>query len=206
MVKNFITGIYPYSMMTSVFTPLDSGARYHKIASSMQEWCGNTYAQINCKGSRMRLRSYSYFEEEGDLDTVLFNTQLLEDDTWNLIRLHPRTLPLGEHFMFPSLMYCRLAHIPIQAYRVFAKIKTDKKQQVYTLEYPQLQRTISIWFNTAYPHEIEKWEESYLDGFGKDSRVLITRATRKKRIWTDYWNKHKTTDKKLREQLGFKEK
>ncbi|MFI5204167.1 MAG: septum formation inhibitor Maf [Flavobacteriales bacterium] len=203
MVKNFTTGMYPYSMMTSVFTPLDSGARYHKITCSSQEWCGHTYAQINCKGSLMHLRSYSYFEEEGDSDTSFYNTQLLEDAIWNLMRLHPDQLPLGEHFMFPSIMYCRLAHISIQAYRVNALLKKEKKQSVYKLEYPQLQRSITIWFNTAYPHEIEKWEETYRDGFGNNSKVLTTTAVRKKRIWTDYWNKHTTKDKKMRQQLGL---
>lgn len=206
ITKNFITGIYPYSMMTSIFTPLDSGARYHKITASSQEWNGQTYAQINCKGSAMRLRSYSYFEVEGDLDTNMLNTQLLEDDTWNLIRLHPNQLPTGEHFMFPSLLYCRLAHIPIQAYRALGKVKTDKKMKVYTLEYPQLQRTLSIWFAAEYPHEIENWEETYRDGFGANSKVLTTTAIRKKRLWIDYWNKNTAKDKKIREQLGFKEK
>lgn len=202
-VKNFTTGIYPYSMMTSVFTPIDSGARYHKIACSTQEWCGHTYAQINCKGSLMHLRSYSYFEEEGDLDTSYYNTQLLEDAMWNTIRLHPSWLATGEHFMFPSIMYCRLAHIPIQAYRANGTLKTEKKLSAYTLEYPQLQRSITIWFNTAWPHEIEKWEETYRDGFGTHSKVLVTTAVRKKRIWTDYWNKHTTKDKVLRKQLGL---
>ncbi|MBW1902875.1 MAG: septum formation inhibitor Maf, partial [Deltaproteobacteria bacterium] len=41
-VRNFITGIYPYSMMSSIFTPVNR--RQHpqslKVTTSIQEWCG----------------------------------------------------------------------------------------------------------------------------------------------------------------------
>ena len=47
--RKFLTGIYPYSMMTSVFTPIDanSDARAIKITTSSQEWCGHTFTQLN---------------------------------------------------------------------------------------------------------------------------------------------------------------
>ncbi len=46
-IKKFGTGIYDYSMMDSVFTPVrkDDYPNTLKISSSTQEWCGHTYKQ-----------------------------------------------------------------------------------------------------------------------------------------------------------------
>src|SRR5688572_8355489 len=39
--RKFFTGIYPYSVMTSTFTPVDFGKTGTlKVTSSTQEWCG----------------------------------------------------------------------------------------------------------------------------------------------------------------------
>ncbi|MGB3364388.1 MAG: hypothetical protein WBB48_06385, partial [Thermodesulfobacteriota bacterium] len=48
-IKKFDTGIYRYSMMDSVFTPVYIGEHPNtlKITSSSQEWCGNTFTQLN---------------------------------------------------------------------------------------------------------------------------------------------------------------
>ena len=48
-VRKFFTGVYPYSILTSTFTPIDF-KRYplpFKISSSTQEWCGHVYTQMN---------------------------------------------------------------------------------------------------------------------------------------------------------------
>src|SRR5438093_5303628 len=45
--RRFFTGIYPYTLITSTFTPVDfRKQRTLKIASSTQEWCGVTYSQL----------------------------------------------------------------------------------------------------------------------------------------------------------------
>ena len=49
LTKQFHTGIYPYSIMTSVFTPVDKPQTPVKVVSSCQEWCGTTYSQVNLK-------------------------------------------------------------------------------------------------------------------------------------------------------------
>ena len=57
--KKFMTGIYPYSMMASVFSPVEVEEYPHalKVSTSTQEWCGHTYLQLNAtskgyKGTR----------------------------------------------------------------------------------------------------------------------------------------------------------
>ncbi len=47
--KQFTTGIYPYSMMTSSFFPLDGSTNSLKISCSSQEWCGHTYMEMTRK-------------------------------------------------------------------------------------------------------------------------------------------------------------
>src|SRR5690242_4656374 len=46
----FITGIYPYSILTSIFAPVDGyfGERFGpaKITMSAQEWCGHVFAGV----------------------------------------------------------------------------------------------------------------------------------------------------------------
>jgi len=89
--KKFVTGIYPYSIMTSSFFPFENGDASLKIASSMQEWCGMTYMQMTNKGD-LNFKVDSYFEGQS-FENKKIEKQLLEDDLWTLIRLNPKNLP-----------------------------------------------------------------------------------------------------------------
>ena len=68
--------------------------------------------------------------------------------------------------------------------------------------YPDLNRTLTIWFKRDFPHEIESWEEVEL-GIGKTNEELVTKAVRNKRLMLDYWTKNSVVDLELREQLGL---
>ncbi|MEO2100234.1 MAG: septum formation inhibitor Maf, partial [Flavobacteriaceae bacterium] len=45
--KKFLTGIYPYSIMTSIFSRLGQSKPLVKTTTSIQEWCGQAYLQLN---------------------------------------------------------------------------------------------------------------------------------------------------------------
>ncbi|NQZ77347.1 MAG: hypothetical protein HRT61_14775, partial [Ekhidna sp.] len=94
MTKKFLTGIYPYSMMMSSFTPVsyDSYPDAIKVTTSSQEWCGHTWMQLNLEEESYRIRGFSYFETEGDVDLSVSKV-LLEDELWSRLRLNPKTLP-----------------------------------------------------------------------------------------------------------------
>nr|MBC8554458.1 hypothetical protein [Candidatus Brocadiales bacterium] len=51
LIKRFNTGIYDYSMMKSVFTPIPTeGQQYSKtlkVSTTRQDWCGHVYLQYN---------------------------------------------------------------------------------------------------------------------------------------------------------------
>ena len=124
MTKNFITGIYPYSMMLSVFTPINEAQVPHtmKAAMSSQEWCGQAYAQVNLRHRSYEISSHSYFEKEGDENHNLTVT-LLEDELWNRIRIDHKSLPIGEVDSIPGLFFSRLNHAGYKIERATCSIQ-----------------------------------------------------------------------------------
>lgn len=211
-VKKFNTGIYPYSMMMSVFSPVRGGPALKATASS-QEWCGHTFAQMNLTGNQYRFQLHSYFESEGEQDTVI-RTTWLEDEMWTQIRLDPKKLPQGNILVFPGLLSQRLRHSksdPIYATATLhdadstetVHFQSDNQLSVFALEYPAEGRKLSIFFEVAFPHKIVGWEESYADGFGDKKKMLTTRAVLKETIRNDYWKHNTEADTYLRDSLGL---
>lgn len=205
--KKFNTGIYPYSMMSSVFTPVYRADDPHtlKITTSSQEWCGHTFTQLNRTAQGYHARLYSYFEQEGDR-TLDIENAIPEDELWVAIRLNPGDLPTGAVRLIPGTMHQRLSHGDWGVYTATASLKEDPQNpnyMVYSVTYPEQERTLSITFNKAFPHEIEAWEDTYRSGFGRNVRKLTTRATRMKRMMIDYWTRNKTTDEGLRRELAL---
>ncbi|MDX1907220.1 MAG: hypothetical protein SF053_09325 [Bacteroidia bacterium] len=204
MTKKFLTGIYPYSLMLSVFTPTDylREPRSVKTTMTVQEWCGHVFNQLNLDKDHYRLRGFSYFESEGDEDKKL-PLALLEDELWTLIRIAPDRLPTGKVTLIPGAFYSRLKHRPIEPQAATLALTEQAGVMTYTLTYEAANRSLKINFNKAFPHEITSWEESYPDGWSPDSPVLTTRATLRKRILAPYWTLNHNTDLSKRADLGL---
>ncbi|MDG1158280.1 MAG: septum formation inhibitor Maf [Flavobacteriales bacterium] len=203
MTKNFVTGIYPYSMMTSSFTPVDEkNGRIQKVSTTSQEWCGHSFHQLNRRPEGLFLQGFSYFESEGDSEENLDDI-LLEDELWSMIRLKGDQLPTGEISMLPSTMYLRLSHLEPKALKAIASLSNHGRLINYSVQYPEIQRSISINFKSSFPYTIESWEEVYRDGFGTNARELKTTATLISREMIDYWNKNGNADRYLRKELGL---
>lgn len=199
--KKFSTGIYPYSLMASVFTPLD-GSGTLKLTASAQEWCGQVFSQLNRRGEGLEIAVRSYFESEGDMNVTLADLEL-EDDVWTRLRLDPSTLHTGVLEILPPLLYLRLAHRPLKAYSAEATLLPPGPDGLarYRLDYPELERQLEIRYRPAFPYEVEGWEETYPEGRG--GKALTTRATRKERTMLDYWKHNHLEDAPLRQQLGI---
>jgi len=202
--KKFNTGIYPYSMMKSVFTPVNQQEFPHslKVTTSSQEWCGHTFTQLNLDGNNYDALLRSYFESEGDREFSV-NAALLEDEVWNMIRLNPEALPTGEIDIVPSTFYQRLSHTDLDVSKANASVESMGETKTYTLDYPDLERTISIEFQAQFPHKIMGWEETYPSGFGKNAQKLTTKATLDETIMLDYWTRNQPDDEILREKLNL---
>ncbi len=197
----FNTGIYPYSIMMSAFSPIDISNYPHavKITGSIQEWCGMATYQMNHKKSKFEIEQRSYFEQEGDTEVVL-SAVVQEDELWNLIRLNPDKLPKGEISILPGTEYLRLAHKPIEAVKANIDLRDANGIKVYVIDMPSLQRKFVIKFEKNFPYKILGWEDSY-PGF--DGVVLTTTAVKNKEMLLDYWRTHNNADRVLREQLGL---
>ena len=193
--------------MTSVFSPVDRERfpRSLKITTSVQEWCGHAFIQLNLREDQYYLQQYSYFESEGDRLSYLKDA-ISEDEIWTTIRLNPDELPTGEVTLIPGTLYQRFDHTTWETVNATAILMPDTKRadlMVYNVVYyPDLNRTLTIWFKRDFPHEIESWEEVEL-GIGKTNEELVTKAVRNKRLMLDYWTKNSVVDLELREQLGL---
>ncbi len=206
-LRNFNTGVYPYTVMTSAFTPVDRDRypRTLKITTSVQEWCGHAFVQLNRLDDQYYVQQYSYFESEGDLVKDLEDA-IPEDELWATIRLNPDDLPTGEITMIPGSLYQRFEHTAWRTVKATAILMPDVKQpdlMIYNLVYyPDLNRTLTIRFKRDFPHEIESWEEVEFASDGK-TEELVTTAVLNRRLMLDYWTKNSVVDVKLRGQLGL---
>jgi len=208
MTKKFLTGIYPYSMMMSTFTPVSSGQhpKTLKVTTSSQEWCGHTWMQLNLEDVNYHLKGFSYFESEGDVDEIVKRV-MIEDELWTRIRLNPSDLPKGEIQLLPATFYLRLKHRENKAKKAIANLSlisyseySEKPHQLYEVVYDD--RSIGIYFEEDFPHTILGWEETYMSGFGT-SEKLTTKAKRINTLKSPYWSKNNNADRKIREELGL---
>ncbi len=193
--KNFNTGIYPYSIMESTFYPVADNQHALKITNSVQEWCGQTYMQLNNR-DRFEIQSHSYFQHSAD-QTFAVDKALTENELWAKLRINPKKLLVGPISIVPSLEYLRLNHEDVKAYDALATLDEGS----YTLSYNTLNRTLKINFNPNFPYDILGWEETTVYGKGADTKTLTTKATKLETLKTDYWNKKSKTDESLRETL-----
>jgi hypothetical protein len=199
--KNFITGIYPYSMMTSSFLPVYENQHALKIVTSIQEWCGQVFVQLENRNA-FDIQIHSYFESEGEQKLTL-PKEHLEDEIWSLIRMNPEKLPLGEMKMLPSFFYLRLTHQNMEFQNVVAsREKQQNDTSCYTLDYKKLNRKLKIYFENKFPYRIVKFEESYPDGF-KNKQMMTTTGTLIKSILSPYWEKKGLIDEHLRKDMGL---
>ncbi|WP_373520670.1 hypothetical protein [Aquiflexum sp.] len=198
--RDFVTGIYPYHMMLSVFTPTKEQNNSLKITASSQEWCGHTFTQLNLKSTESyKGKIFSYFEKEGD-DSFSF-TGLSEDELWNLIRINPNQIPIGSVTMMPSLFYQRFTHEEFQSEEAFIRvvdISNNRSQLVVT--YSSGIRELKIDFEKVFPYQIMGWEESQTR---QDGTKEISVAKRKGVKIVDYWTKNKSEDEFLRKELNL---
>jgi hypothetical protein len=207
--KKFNTGLYPYSMMTSVFTPADGVSPTLKVTSSSQEWCGHTFTQLNRRGNKLALQFRSYFQDEDDQNFQL-GMALLEDEVWTKIRLAPESLPTGELKIIPGQLFSRLRHIPLKIEDASASFTeaTDTSLSPddlhkYVIEYKSIKRKLAITFEKTFPHRILAWEETNVSGFGPAAPMLTTKAVRTHSMLSDYWTRNQNADAHLRKELGL---
>ncbi len=194
--RDFITGIYPYHIMSSTFLPMDKQHNAIKVVSSIQEWCGQTYMQLNRNNDNYHVVLHSYFQNEGNKEFSLDN-QITENQLPLQLRLDPKKMPVGELEMIPSLEYLRLKHIETKPYKATAKLLEIADGYLYSIRYPELGRTIAFKTEKIFPYRILSWMDRYND----NGIPMVSTGTLKKTLKSAYWNKNSGSDKILRDSL-----
>ena len=206
-LQKFNTGIYDYSMMSSIFTPIDlaKNPRSLKMTTTVQDWCGHVFTQLDEKKGKYHVSQFSYFEEEGDkaFDTVDGGNPdmggkgaMLEDEILTRLRLNPANVPTGDVKLIPNLTYTRLRHKPIEPMSAKIEIKDiANKQRSVIVKYTSGRR-LEVDYEAAFPHKIMRIGE--YDGDKKMSEAIL-----KKSLMSDYWTKNGNTDAGLRIDLGI---
>lgn len=205
--KKFITGIYDYALMQSVFKPVDLNnfPKTLRLTTANIEWCGQflTSARLTEDGYKVDYNSYFDGEEATVLD---LSYAILEDEIWNLIRIAPDSLPIGNIQMIPSILTQELTHHELKLESADCSIEQKDSVSVYTIDYPELPRKLCITFENDFPYRIVRWEETFktVSGWGMEAKIMTTKAERIKYTLSDYWEKKYLKDEILRkEELGI---
>jgi hypothetical protein len=218
-IKKFNTGIYDYSMMSSVFTPIDADKYMTlKITTTSQEWCGQSFSQMNYKDGYYLFQNRSYFEKESDTEYMIPEA-ITEEALFTTIRLNPHLLPIGEIKIIPSAMYARLTHIKLTPMDAHARlienfsfeegnlpdseIFNTNKTSAYVIKYRNLNRQIIIYFQKRFPYIIKGWDEISVKRSGDYTQTFKTTSRLKKIIRSPYWKQNKLKDKNLRKSLDL---
>lgn len=197
--KRFLTGIYPYQIMTSTFSWIKNPEPLAKISLSMQEWCGHSYLQVNNREELEFIR-HSYFEGEADQELVLGKIAT-EDGLINQIRLNPEKIVADTLQMLPSLEVLQLNHHPIQAYTAELSQELKDQKRIIQVYYPQLKRRVIIEAEINFPYAILGWEEHFFH----QGKEVFNQAQRLNTIKTPYWNQNKVRDSLQRQSLQLNE-
>lgn len=207
LVRKFTTGIYDYSIFTSVFTPIhnDKFANTLKVSTSVQEWCGHSYVQLNLKNNGYTVSSRSYFEQEASEDYRVEKV-MLEDELWNRIRLAPDKLPTGDVTFIPSSVSGRIRHKKLDPIKASVQqgpyagsaFKGDSLL-AYTVDYTTDKRKLVIVYEAKFPYRIMGWE----DTFPSKEKLMTSRAVLQKTIQSDYWKHNAPADSTLRKELAL---
>lgn len=199
----FRTGIYPYSVLTSVFTPLDGLGRERfapaKISLSAQEWCGHVFAQLFPKGDRFHAFGHSYFSGEGDRRETVRTGELAlyEDALWIQLRELDGPFAGGKDWsgkLVPTLWSARKRHRPPTAVAATIRRASTTREGVqvtrFTVAYEGFTRTFDV--ERAAPRRILAWSTSE----GERAELLKTARL-------SYWKLHDPGDESYLAQLGL---
>ncbi|TVR50823.1 MAG: hypothetical protein EA421_16605 [Gemmatimonadales bacterium] len=199
----FLTGIYPYSVFSSVFSPVDrwGGEPFHpvRIHLDVQEWCGSVSHRVWPAQDRLRSLRLSYFASEGETlrEVALPEGTLFEEAL--LIQLRELDGPFHEGgdwegWLVRELWSLRTGHGPVEPVRARISRSSATRGAVpvtrFQIEAEGYQRTIDV--EEAAPRRILGWETST----GEVAELLTTERLA-------YWSLNRLGDEGVREELGL---
>ena len=206
----FTTGIYDYSMMTSVFSavePLTDSRSFEplRVTFTAQEWCGHVFEEVQVRDGAVLGELFSYFERVGRRSWRLDRPPEFVSEDNLLIRIRELRGPMMEEGesrnvkLLPGLWELRLRHRPREL--VEAVLSKGRRESVevqgrgfeavpWTWSYGQRQKT--VWVDAEYPHRILRWSDSS----GSRGELIVS-------VRRPYWNLQSLEDESFRAELGL---
>lgn len=199
----FQTGVYPYSVLTSVFAPVDRWRDEPfapvKISLSVQEWCGHVFHAVWPGEDRFTSQMLSYFADEGESrDEVTTPAGALYEDAL-LIQLRELdgAFANGRDWrgaIVPSLWNARRSHrplAPVDATIVRSRTTLDGADVTrFELRYGDYVRTFDV--EAAEPRRVLAWRVSD----GEEARLIRTARL-------PYWQLNHNGDERRRDEFGL---
>ncbi|WP_194852495.1 septum formation inhibitor Maf [Nonlabens antarcticus] len=195
--RDFYTGIYPYKIMSSTFLPLSSQDNAVKVATSIQEWCGHTYMQLDKTGDNFEGVLNSYFQGEGN-QNLKVEAAILENEIPLQLRLGPEQMPTGKMNIIPSTEYLRLTHKKLNAQAATANLATTDSTFSYRVDFKG-GRKVTYVVGKKFPYEIISWKEEFPSLEGMSTTTAVLRKTLK----TAYWQQNSNKYSVLRDSLDL---
>lgn len=200
--RDFLTGVYPYHTLVSVFQPLEKGStgKALKVTTSVQEWCGHVFMQTNRRDGTLKTEVNSYFEREEGTSFSSPASVFLEDEIWTGLRVAPSALPVGDIKMVPGSLWLRFSHQEPkpQAAKAVWKKGSRADTLIYEISYLKTQRVLAIEIQREVPFGIESWKESSSKGLLSEGKLTH------REVNVDYWNYSQEAEgKRLRSKIGL---
>lgn len=157
---------YDYSAITSAYLPLNLSVRPHamKVINFVQDSLRNSFLELSQIPKYYEITAKNTFKEKTKEHFVL-ERKNLEDELWAKIRMNPNDLPTGDIEIIPSFAYWQSVRKSPNVYEAKAELKdylgtefTGRKLRIYSLDYPDLKRNLSIIFEKEFPFEIVGWK------------------------------------------------
>lgn len=201
--KQFLTGIYPYAVMTSVFAPVDAYREERfspvRINLGVQEWCGNVDHRVWPGPDRLRSLRLSYFATEGEsLREVEVPEGTLYEDAL-LVQLRELDGPFAgggdwDGWLVRELWSLRTGHGPVEAVRARISrsdaVRNGEPVTRFILEAGDYRRTFDV--ERAAPRRVLAWETST----GERAELLSTERLA-------YWSLNQPGGERSRSELGL---
>lgn len=209
--RDFVTGVYAYHVMTSVFSRVDGGDGMDalepiKLTFSAQEWCGMVYDEWVMSSGSVRQSSATYFDSDtrAPADMAVPSDVLYGDAVPVLARgLRGEWLAPGESREFsylPTALDLRFAHTaPAVGTAKVSRGATRTEREAPAGRFEVETWTVetggvtSTWFVEAlWPHRIIAWETS------KGERAALRGSDR-----LPYWTMNQPSDQGARARVGL---
>ena len=211
---SFQTGIYPYSVMTSVFSPVGGVGRERfaptRVVLTSQEWCGLVYERVMPKVAGFDSEIRSYFSAEGDAETFVATPPYALYEDALLVQLRELDGPFMDGgdwagAVVPTLWARRKDHDALSA-RSATISRTDAVRvdgsavTRFVLRYEgsvgagthpgPYERTFDV--EKAAPHRVLAWTTSE----GEQAELVTSDRL-------EYWRLNAEGDERFRDRLGL---